>query len=87
MLERAARLIKTGDVGAARLIYEHLAASESALGALSMAKTYDPEILFGLEVVGMKPDVALARRWYGHAAELGDEGAANRLKAFASSGR
>ena len=87
MLERAARLVKTGDVGAARLIYEHLAASGSAPGALSMAKTYDPEILFGLEVVGMKPDVALARRWYGRAAELGDEAAANRLKAFASSGR
>ncbi len=84
MADRALDQLKNGDVAAARLIYEHLAANGSALGALSMAKTYDPEVLLGLGVVGMRPDPAEARRWYQRAAELGSEPAAQRLRSLAS---
>jgi hypothetical protein len=87
LLDRAAQFLKNGDVAAARLLYERLAADGSALGALSMAKTYDPEVLSELDVVGMKPDVAMARRWYERAAALGNPTAATRLRALASSGR
>ena len=87
MMDRAAQLIQSGDVASARLLYEHLASNASALGALSLAKTYDPEVLSALDVIGMQPDIALAQRWYKRAAELGDEKAARRLEAFAATGR
>lgn len=87
MMDRGAQLIQTGDIGAARLIYEYVANNGSAAGALSLAKTYDPEVLAALEVAGMQPNPALAQRWYQRAAELGDVWAKDRLKAFASSGR
>ena len=84
MLEQALELIAAGDIASARLIYQDLASNGSALGALGIAKTYDPEVLSLLDVVGLQPDLAEAERWYKRAAELGDEGAARRLKAIAS---
>lgn len=87
MLAKAAQLLQGGDISAARLIYEHLANNGSALGALSLAKTYDPGIFFDLQVVGMEPDAALAQRWYERAAELGDASAKQHLKNLAASSR
>ncbi|MGF1621131.1 MAG: hypothetical protein ACFCUR_11005 [Rhodomicrobiaceae bacterium] len=86
MLDQATALLQNGDVASARLLYEHLAKQGSALGALSLAKTYDAEVLLGLGVVGMRPDRAEARRWYEVAAQLGSEPAQQRLETL-SAGR
>ncbi len=86
MLDQAATLLQNGDIASARLLYEHLAKQGSALGALSLAKTYDAEVLLGLGVVGMRPDEAEALRWYEVAAELGSEPAQQRLETL-SAGR
>ena len=47
--------------------------------ALALAGTYDPHELAKIKVLGLQPDVAMARRWYGKARELGAEEAAARL--------
>jgi TPR repeat protein len=86
MLDQAMALLQNGDVASARLLYEHLAKKGSALGALSLAKTYDADVLLGLGVVGMRPDRAEARRWYERAAELGSPEARQRLETLAAGG-
>jgi hypothetical protein len=84
MIERAVDLLRNGDVSSARLLYQHLANSGSAVAALSLARTFDPEVLPSLGVIGMRPNPAEAQRWYKRAAELGSESAARRLRASAS---
>jgi hypothetical protein len=86
MLDQAMALLQNGDVASARLLYEHLAKKGSALGALSLAKTYDADVLLGLGVVGMRPDRAEARRWYERAAELGSPEARQRLETLSAGG-
>jgi len=79
MIEQAARLLANGDVSSARLVYEHLASKGSAIGALSLARTYDPRILPSLGVIGMQPDPERARKWYERAIALGSEAAREQL--------
>jgi TPR repeat protein len=78
-LSRAQELIKRGDVSSARLLYEDLALSGSALGALALARTYDPDFLRSIGAFGMRPDLDLARKWYSKASELGNGEASRRL--------
>jgi hypothetical protein len=84
MIERAVDLLRNGDVSSARLLYQHLANSGSAVAALSLARTFDPDVLPSLGVIGMRPNPVEAQRWYKRAAELGSESAASRLRASAS---
>lgn len=84
LLARAEETVKSGDISAARLLYEYLAQQGSAKGAFSMAQTFDPEFLKTLFVRGLKPDVAKARQWYAKAKELGHSGAGQRLTALSS---
>lgn len=79
MMERANGLLQSGDVAAARLVYERLARRGSQQGALALARSYDPEGLRSLAAVGLKPDLAKAREWYKKAAEMGSREAVNRL--------
>jgi hypothetical protein len=79
LLGRADEAVKSGDISAARLLYEHLAQRGSAKGAFSMAQTFDPEFLKTLFVKGLKPDVQKAREWYSKAKELGHAAAGRRL--------
>jgi TPR repeat protein len=85
--ERALRLVKKGDeqlaeggIAQARLLYERAAEAGLALGAMSMAATYDPAELERLGVQGLQPDRATAAKWYERARELGATEAAQRLR-------
>ncbi len=82
LLKRGNALLKNGDVSAARLNFETLAARGSAIGAFALAQSYDPEFLKTLPIAGLRPDVAKAREWYRKAAELGSKEAAVRLSAL-----
>jgi hypothetical protein len=73
MLRRARELMQRGHVSGARLIFEHLASQQSALGAFALAQTYDEKFLKTTPVNGMEPDAKLAAKWYRRAAELGSE--------------
>jgi hypothetical protein len=83
-LDRAAKLMRDGDVSSARLIYEELALKGSWLAARTLGETYDPAFLKRLSQSGMKPSVALARKWYAVAIGLGDQEAALRMAALPS---
>jgi hypothetical protein len=84
MMQRAAALLQNNDVSSARLLYEHLANSGSARGALALGQTYDPAYLRSLDPKGLKADVAKARQWYQRAADMGEREASSRLNALAS---
>jgi hypothetical protein len=75
MLRRAHELIQRGHLFGARLIFEHLALQQSALGAFALAETYDEKFLKTLRVEGQHADLALAEKWYRRAAELGAQSA------------
>lgn len=70
MLRRARELMARGHISGARLIFEHLASQQSALGAFALAQTYDEKFLATSRVKGMQPDPKLAETWYRRAAEL-----------------
>jgi hypothetical protein len=70
MLRRARELMERGHITGARLIFEHLALQQSALGAFALAQTYDEKFLGTFFVKGLQPDQKLAAKWYRRAAEL-----------------
>jgi TPR repeat protein len=87
MLARADRLLREGDVAAARLLLAHLAQKGIAEGALAMARSYDPDVLVTLRVAGLEPDPAQARDWYRRAEQLGSTQATARLSTLNIGGR
>jgi hypothetical protein len=85
--ERAMRLhaqgveqLQRGNVYAARKFFELAASAGLAQSAIAAAATYDPDELVKLNVVGLQPDAAAARKWYEKARELGAVEAAERLR-------
>jgi TPR repeat protein len=70
--------MERGHISGARLIFEHLALRQSALGAFALAQTYDEKFLKGFFVKGLEPDPTLAAKWYRRAAELGTQFAEKR---------
>lgn len=87
MMDRADRLLREGDIAAARLFYGRMAQKGLAVGAIAMAKTYDPEFLRTVPRAGLQPDVAKAREWYQKAQELGSAEAATRLSTLNAGAR
>ena len=79
-LERGTRLLRSGDVSAARLAFSHLAEQGSGRGALAMAMTFDPNQPSARVVVGIKPDSERAKFWYERALSLGNEAAREPLR-------
>jgi hypothetical protein len=69
-----------GNIYAARQFFER--AAEIGLGdsALALAATYDPSELARLKVLGLKPDLGEAKKWYEKARELGVADAEARLR-------
>ena len=66
----------SGDVGAARLLYERAAASNSGAAAVAMGMTYDPRFLAQIGAQGIAPNPQTAIVWYWRASDLGSaEGA------------
>jgi hypothetical protein len=73
-------LMATGDITAARMMFERAAEAGEAAGAFALAETYDPVVLRRLRLRGgIAPDVALARRWYEKARDLGSIAAPERI--------
>ena len=87
LLKRGEELFKTGDLAGARLLLQRAAEAHSAVGALALATTYDPNVLAELGVLGVTGDAAMARAWYEKAREYGSREAPKRLELLASQGR
>ncbi|MFM9942529.1 MAG: hypothetical protein ACKVP7_23875 [Hyphomicrobiaceae bacterium] len=79
LLQRGAALLEQGNIAAARLFLERAVAADNAEAALLLGATFDPAWLTKRGVLGVKPEVALARKWYTEAARLGATQADARL--------
>jgi hypothetical protein len=83
-MKMGTELMANGDVAAARLMFERAAEAGDAAGAFALAETYDPVVLRRLHLRGgVVPDVALARKWYETARDLGSVAAPERLSRLA----
>jgi TPR repeat protein len=82
LLRSGDRLLRRGDVAAARAVYERAAALGSAQAALALGSTYDPSRLWSLGVFGMVGNKERAHHWYQRADQLGHPEAKDRLKAL-----
>jgi TPR repeat protein len=63
-------------------LLERAADSDDADALLALAETYDPQMLAQWEVIGVKPDIELAKSLYNRAATRGAERAKERLLAI-----
>ncbi|MGD9867098.1 MAG: hypothetical protein AB7U38_03760 [Hyphomicrobiales bacterium] len=72
MLARGTEMMKAGDVAGARLIYEHAARRGSRAAMTELGKSFDPEHLTKLGVLGVKPDKDQAKAWYERASRMAD---------------
>jgi hypothetical protein len=79
LMKRGKDLMASGDVVAARMVFQLVAEAGEASAAFALAETYDPSVLDKLPTTGVQPDVALARQWYEKAKELGSPAAPGRL--------
>jgi TPR repeat protein len=78
-MARADRLLKGGDIGAARIVLERAVEMGSAKASFAIAETYDPGVLSHWNVYGTRGDVAKAREFYEKAAAGGIKEANDRL--------
>ena len=81
LLRRGDEELAIGDISAARLLFERAAESGSGIGAMQLARTYDPAFL-PQAVEGNLSDRPKAVSWYRRAALLGNNDGASRLKAL-----
>lgn len=80
MLQRANDFIKAGDLSAARLLLQRAAEAGNAHAALTLASTFDPNVLKALGFQDAGADVAMARLWYERAVKFGSAEAPQRLQ-------
>jgi TPR repeat protein len=85
--KRGEKFIAAGNLGLARLDLQHAAEAGDAQAAFALATTYDPILLQIRKVIGVVPDIAMARAWYEKAKELGSTDASLRLEVFANRDR
>jgi TPR repeat protein len=79
LLKRGRYLLSIGDIAPARLLLERAAEALDASAAFDLAGTYDPAVLTRSHVLGVVPDLAMARMWYEKALSLGHSEAQRRL--------
>jgi TPR repeat protein len=79
LLAQGDRHLADGNLVIARQYYLRAAQAGMARAALRLAETYDPNELRRLNVRGLLPDVAEAKRWYAQAIALGETGAQIKL--------
>ena len=79
LLALGERYLAQGNIAGARQFFQRAANAGLAQGALRLAGTYDPAELERLQVRGVAPDRAEARKWYERAKELGAPEAEERL--------
>ena len=80
LLARGDWLLATGDITAARLLYERAADAGEARAAVRLGETFDPVYLDGSHVRGLQGNRDMAASWYRRARDLGATGVASRLK-------
>jgi hypothetical protein len=71
LIARGDALLETGDIAAARLMYERAAWSNSGQAAIAMGMTYDSRFLAQIGARGIAAEPQRAIVWYQHAAALG----------------
>jgi len=77
---RGEEQLSRGNIYAARQFFERAAEVGLPESALALGATYDPAELQRLRVVGLKPELNEARKWYERARELGAADAEARLR-------
>jgi hypothetical protein len=83
MLGRAGDFIKAGDLSSARLLLRRAAEAGSEEAALTLAGTFDPNVLAARGFQDGAADIAQARLWYERAAQFGSSEAPRRLRLLA----
>ena len=79
MVQRGEGFLGQGNLAAARQFFRRAADMGLAAGAMRLAATFDPVELAALQVAGLKPEPAEARKWYERARELGAAEAGARI--------
>ena len=78
-MNRGNEQLGQGNVVVARQYYLRAAQAGLAAAAFKLAETHDPYELVRLNVHGLMPDLAEAKRWYAKALHLGVPEAKTRL--------
>jgi hypothetical protein len=84
MRQRADDFIKSGDLSSARLLLERGAEAGDARATLTLAGTFDPNVLKTLGFQEGVADVATARLWYDRAQRLDAAEAPRRIQELAT---
>lgn len=82
LMARASLLLEQGDIGAARIVLEHVAGMGSAQATFELAETYDPLILPNFGTYGTHGDATKARDLYAQAEAGGIKEAKARFDAL-----
>jgi hypothetical protein len=64
LVRRGEELLAQGDISGARLFFGRAAADGDPRGATGMARSFDPETLRKLRVLGIRSDPDQAAQWY-----------------------
>ena len=84
MFQRADDFIKSGDLSSARLLLKRGAEAGDARATLTLAGTFDPNVLKTLGFQESVADVAMARFWYDRAQKLDEAEAPRRIQELAT---
>ena len=84
MCQRADDFIKSGDLSSARLLLERGAEAGDARATLTLAGTFDPNVLKTLGFQEGVADIAMARFWYDRAQKLDAAEAPRRIQELAT---
>jgi TPR repeat protein len=87
LIRRGEAMRGTGDISAARLLFERAAEAGSAQAATEAGRLRDPAYLTRLGAIGVAPDPRLAADWYRRANALGDRDAAALLQRLEEAAR
>ena len=78
LVQRAEALLQLRDISSARLLLERAAEAGNPRALLLIAQSYDPDVLDGWRVRGIRGDIAKANEWYARARAAGVSGADQR---------
>ena len=84
LLQQGEQLLASGDVIAARTVFQRAAEAGNAAAALALGSTFDPEVLIKMGARGVSGDLEKARMWYERAKAYGSAEAPRRLEALAN---
>lgn len=87
LIRRGEAMRDTGDISAARLLFDRAAEAGNASAALEAGRLRDPAYLAQLRAIGVAPDPVAAAAWYRRAAALGDETASLQLQRLEEAAR